>query len=155
MTTEKLAYRKAELSDLPKIVKMLADDFLGKSREEFSLPLLPSYIEAFEEINRDSNNLLAVVDLPNHKTIGTIQLTFIPGIAMKGAKRLLIEAIRVDDSFLNQGIGTKMMEWAIEEGMKKGCKIAQLTSNQLRQDAHRFYEKLGFEATHYGFKRYL
>jgi GNAT superfamily N-acetyltransferase len=150
-----LIFRKAELSDLPKIVEMLADDFLGKSREKFSLPLLPSYVEAFEEINLDPNNLLAVVDFPNRKTIGTIQLTFIPGIAMKGTKRLLIEAIRVDDSFLNQGIGTKMMEWAIEEGMKRGCKIAQLTSNQLRQNAHRFYEKLGFEATHYGFKKYL
>lgn len=150
-----LIFRKAELTDLPKIVKMLADDFLGKSREEFSEPLLPSYFEAFKEIDCDSNNLLSVVDLPNRKTIGTIQLTFIPGIAMKGAKRLLIEAIRVDNSFLNQGIGTKMMEWAIEEGMKRGCKIAQLTSNQLRQDAHRFYEKLGFKPTHYGFKKYL
>lgn len=90
--------------------------------------------------------------MENHKTIATAQLTFIPCLAIKGSKRLLIEAARVDDGFLNQVIGKKLMEYAITVGKKNGCKSAQLTTNKIRTDAHRFYERLGFKPTHLGMK---
>jgi len=150
-----LNFRKAQKSDLEEIIRMLSDDFLGKEREDFKIPLPKHYIEAFDEINNDPNNLLIVADHPDKKTVATMQLTFIPNLNRKGSKRMQIEAVRVDNAFRNQGIGAKMMEFAFKKGREQNCKIVQLTTDTSRDDARRFYERLGFEATHLGMKLFL
>ena len=146
-----LIFRQAIFNDLPAIVRMLADDFLGTNRERLEDPLPESYVKAFEEIEASETNELIVAELDG-AIVGTTQLTFIPGISQLGAKRLLIEAVRVDSKYRGCGIGKQMMQWAIERAKTAGCKTVQLTTNNDRKDAHRFYENLGFKGSHLGMK---
>src|SRR5215203_7367835 len=147
----KLAFRNARNEDLPVIVRMLADDFLGKQREKLDNPLPESYRNAFHEIDADSNNELVVAELDG-AVVGILQLTFTPSISYQGGKRCTVESVRVDSAQRGKGIGRKMMLWAIERAKEKGCISMQLTTNNDRIDAHRFYEQLGFAASHVGMK---
>lgn len=149
-----MTFRKALREDLPSIIEMLANDFLGKTREKFEIPLPKSYYDFFEMIDSDSNQELTVLELDG-EVIGTMQLTFLPNLNFGGSMRLLIESVRVKDSLTGKGIGTKMMEYAINRAKDRHCKIVQLTTDKRRKDAHRFYEKLGFVASHEGMKLHL
>src|SRR3982751_3933137 len=146
-----LHIRRAVINDLYTIVRMLADDFLGEQRERVEDPLPDTYLKAFNEIDADPNNELVVAE-QNGKVIGTLQLTFTPSISFRGGKRCTVESVRVDGKFRGQGIGREMMIWAIEQAKERGCKSMQLTTNSERTDAHRFYENLGFKASHVGMK---
>ncbi|TGR29261.1 MULTISPECIES: GNAT family N-acetyltransferase [unclassified Mesorhizobium] len=149
-----IQFRKAQASDLPAIVAMLADDPLGASREDASLPLAQGYVDAFNAIDADPNQLLAVA-VDGAAVIGTLQITFLAGLSRKGAWRGQIEAVRVADGRRSEGIGKKMFEWAIEQCRARGCGLVQLTTDKGRADAHRFYEGLGFTASHIGYKKSL
>ena len=151
MHTGSLKFRQAEAADLPRIVAMLADDYLGRSRELLSEPLDERYGRAFAAIDADPNQLLAVAELDN-EVVGCLQLTFIPGLSRIGQWRGLVEAVRVDARLRGRGIGQQMMQWAIRECQNRNCSFVQLTTDKSRSDAHRFYERLGFQATHEGFK---
>jgi GNAT superfamily N-acetyltransferase len=149
-----LTFREAEMADLPAIVRMLADDLLGKDRERLEDPLPECYTKAFREIDADPNNELIVAEL-DRKVVGTFQLTFTPSISSQGGKRCTVESVRVDSAYRGKGIGHKMMRWAIERAQGKGCAVVQLGSHKDRTDAHRFYEKLGFSTTHVEMKLIL
>ncbi|MDQ4122521.1 MAG: GNAT family N-acetyltransferase [Acidobacteriota bacterium] len=151
---ENLTFRRATLNDLPKIVEMLADDFLGAQRERFQIPLPEDYVRAFEEIDADENNDLIVVE-QNGEIVGTLQLTFIPSISFQGGRRAQIESVRVAANKRGQGIGRKMFEWAIRRAQRKNCRMIQLSTSNDRADAQRFYESLSFKASHVGMKLYL
>lgn len=144
-------FRPATIEDLPEIVRMLADDFLGSQRERYEEPLPESYLKAFAEIDSSPNNELIVAEIDG-EVIGTMQLTFIPNIAFQGGKRMLIESVRVDSKLRGQGIGKKFMEFAINRAKEKDCLFVQLTTAADRTDAHRFYKDLGFTASHVGMK---
>jgi GNAT superfamily N-acetyltransferase len=143
--------RAAVQDDLPEIVRLLAADAVTGNRERYSDPLLPSYEEAFREISQDPNNELIVADL-NGAVIGTLQLTFIPNLTLRGGKRALVEAVFIDQQYRGQGIGKKLMQWAIERARQRNCRMIQLTTNKARHDAQRFYEALGFTGSHIGMK---
>ena len=130
---------------------MLANDALGSEREDSSLPINQSYSEAFEAINKDPNNELIVAQTDS-QIVGMMQLTFIPYLTHKGSWRCLIEGVRVSEQFRGQGLGTVFFNWAINYAKKKGSSLIQLTSDKQRPEAIRFYEKLGFKASHEGFK---
>lgn len=151
MVAEKMIIRKATEHDLPLIVKLLANDSLGKQRECYQEPLPESYMNAFSEINSDKNNFLVVME-DNSVIIGTLQLTFIPYLTYKGGKRALIEGVRIDESYRGKGIGKQLIEWAIEKSRQQGCYMVQLTTDKKRPDALEFYKKLGFIASHEGLK---
>ena len=144
-------FRRAEAADLRAIVRLLADDELGQQREDARLPLDPAYGAAFRAIRADPNQLL-VVAVEGDEVVGTLQLSFIPGLARKGAWRGQIEAVRIAASRRSDGLGQRMFEWAIEGFRARGCRLVQLTTDKERPDAHRFYERLGFVATHLGYK---
>lgn len=146
-----LTFRGAEKRDIQNIICMLADDFLGQQRERLEDPLPESYIKAFREIENDPNNELIVAEL-NGEVVGTLQLIFTPSLSYQGGKRCTLESVRVDEQFRGQGIGREMMLWAIERARKEGCISMQLTTHGERKDAHRFYENLGFTASHVGMK---
>lgn len=150
----KLTIRRAIRSDVSDIVRMLADDALGVQRETYESPLPGSYYAAFEAISADPNNEL-VVACEGGRAIGVLQLTFIPYLTYRGSWRALIEGVRIDDSARSRGHGRKLFEWAIERARQKGCHLVQLTSDKSRADAIRFYESLGFVASHEGFKLHL
>jgi GNAT superfamily N-acetyltransferase len=143
--------RLAQLRDLELVIRMLADDFLGQQREDLSEPLNENYVKAFNEIDADANNELIVAELDG-KVIGTLQLTFTPSLSYRGSKRCTVESVRVDKSLRGKGVGREMMLWAIERAKEKGCISMQLTSHKDREDAHRFYEQLGFANSHVGMK---
>ncbi len=147
-------FRLAVRSDVPDIVRMLADDALGVKRESYESPLPESYYTAFEAIGADPNNELVVACLAG-RVVGVLQLTFIPYLTYRGSWRALLEGVRVDTSARARGIGRKLIEWAIERARQRGCHLVQLTSDKARVDAIRFYESLGFVASHEGFKLHL
>jgi ribosomal protein S18 acetylase RimI-like enzyme len=144
-------FRRAELADLPSIVALLADDALGRGREEPGPPLHPAYTDAFAAIARDPNQLLAVAALDG-RVVGTLQLSFLPGLSLRGAWRGEIEGVRVASALRGSGLGREMLLWAIEQCRARGCRLVQLTTNAARTDAQRFYERLGFQRSHVGFK---
>lgn len=147
----KIKFRTATINDLPAMVRMLADDFLGAQRERFEDPLPESYINAFEEIETDPNNELIVAE-KDGEVIGMLQLTFTPSVSFRGGKRATVESVRVDKKYRGHGIGREMMLWTIERARAAGCISIQLTTNAEREDAHRFYRDLGFKGSHLGMK---
>jgi GNAT superfamily N-acetyltransferase len=147
-----ITMRRARRDDLPAIVGMLADDHLGAMRE--SPDDLSPYESAFAVIDNDPHQLLVICETDGHVT-GTMQLTFIPGLSHKGTTRMLIEGVRIHRDARSSGLGTHMIQWAIEQAREHGCGMIQLTTDKTRKDAHRFYERLGFEQTHLGFKMKL
>jgi len=147
----KLVFRPARREDLPIIVWMLAEDDLGSQRERFEEPLPDSYYKAFDEIDKDSNHELIVAEMDG-KVVGTLQLMFLPSISYQGGLRAQVESVRVDGKLRNQGIGAEMMKWAIERAKQRDAHLVQLTSHKSRNDAHRFYERLGFTKSHVGMK---
>ncbi|KUJ67972.1 GNAT family acetyltransferase [Streptomyces albus subsp. albus] len=141
--------RPATAEDIPDIVAMLADDALGASRE--SPDDLAPYRAAFERIAADPQQRL-VVAVREGRTVGTLQLTLVPGLSRRGATRSIIEGVRIHADERGSGLGTLLIEWAVEASRGAGCQLVQLTSDATRLDAHRFYQRLGFEASHLGFK---
>jgi GNAT superfamily N-acetyltransferase len=154
MTQQDIVFRLATRQDLPYIVRMLADDDLGRQRERMVDPLPESYYSAFEQINRDPNHELIVAER-NGEAIGTLHLMFLPSISFQGGLRAQIESVRVDKRFQNNGIGSTMMKWAMDRAKQRGAHVAQLTTHNSRVDAHRFYERLGFKGSHLGMKMSL
>jgi GNAT superfamily N-acetyltransferase len=146
-----VAFRRAASGDLEAIVGLLADDPIGSARESVGARLDPCYQAAFAAIVFDPNQLLAVADRDG-RVIGVLQLSFIPGLARRGMWRGQIEGVRIAGAERGSGIGRAMLVWAIEECKKRGCGLVQLTSDKRRPNAHRFYEALGFRATHEGYK---
>jgi len=149
-----MIFRKAVKEDVREIVRMLADDELGAARERYEEPLPEVYYEAFADMEAQRGNqiLLAV---EGDAVRGCLQLIIIPGLGRLGMRRAIIESVRVDRAYRGQGIGQVMIKEAIELARAENCQMVQLTTDKSRSDAHRFYERLGFTATHEGMKLVL
>ncbi|MFE1921646.1 GNAT family N-acetyltransferase [Streptomyces asoensis] len=147
-----LEIRAAVPDDIPAVVALLADDPLGAQRE--SPDDLGPYLAALERLSADPNQRL-VVAVREGRVVGTLQLTIVPGLSRRGSTRSIIEGVRVHADERGSGLGTRFMEWAIEESRRENCQLVQLTSDTARTDAHRFYQRLGFVASHVGFKLQL
>jgi GNAT superfamily N-acetyltransferase len=149
----RLLLREAVRADVPALVSLLADDQLGAERDGITDAAdLRAYEAAFAEIDRDPAHLLVVAETPAGAVAGTMQLSFLPGLARRGSRRAQIEAVRVAESHRDQGLGSAMIRWALAEATRRGCALVQLTTDKRRADAHRFYERLGFVASHEGMK---
>jgi ribosomal protein S18 acetylase RimI-like enzyme len=146
-----IVFRRAQSSDLPDIVALLADDELGRSREDASVPVNGKYVEAFEALERDPNQLMAVL-VADGVVVGCLQISFIPGLSRLGMWRGQIESVRIASGHRDEGLGRRLVEWAIAECRKRGCGLVQLTTDKTRLDARRFYESLGFQSSHEGMK---
>jgi len=147
-----LEIRAATRVDIPAIVAMLTDDPLGAQRE--SPDDLTPYLTALERLSSDPHQHLVVAVREGH-VVGTLQLTVIPGLSRRGSTRSIIEGVRIHADERGSGLGTQLIEWAIDESRRQDCQLVQLTSDNTRTDAHRFYERLGFTASHVGFKLQL
>ncbi|MGW8630213.1 N-acetyltransferase family protein [Streptomyces sp. NPDC055793] len=147
-----LEIRRTTAADLPAVVAMLADDPLGAQRE--SPDDLEPYLAALERLDADPNQHV-VVAVRDSRVVGTLQLTIVPGLSRRGATRSIIEGVRIHADERGSGLGTQLIEWAIDESRRQGCRLVQLTSDKTRTDAHRFYERLGFSSSHTGFKLQL
>ena len=147
-------FRRATAADLPAMVRLLAEDPLGARRERYAEPLPPSYAAAFAAIDRDPNQELCVV-CSEGGVVGVLQITFIPYLTYQGGWRALIEGVRIAPPMRSRGRGRIMFEWAIERARARGCHMVQLTSDKARPDAIRFYQALGFVASHEGMKLLL
>lgn len=146
---DRYAIRRAISRDVAAIVDLIAADQIGQDRDGGDLG---PYMQAFAAIDADPAQLLVVVADPAGAAVATLQLSFIPGLARHGALRAQIEAVRVTQRLRGRGIGAALLEWAIAEASRRGCGLVQLTSDKRRVDAHRLYGRLGFTASHDGFK---
>lgn len=144
--------RRAQINDLPPIIALLANDKLGKQREDYRLPLPIKYTNAFDSINNDPNQELMVMVDSEQEVIGTFQLSFIPSLTYQGGLRAQIEGVRIHQLFRGKGLGRILFEWAIARARDKGAHILQLTTDKKRPLAIRFYEDLGFVPSHEGMK---
>lgn len=144
--------RRAAADDVSRIIELLRDDRLGKTREHADLT---AYERAFRLIDADPQQLLAVVCDAVGTIVGTMQLTLLPGLSRGGMIRLQIEGVRVAEEARGLGLGTLMLEWAERYGIEHGASIVQLTTDKSRTDAHRFYQRAGYAASHEGFKKPL
>lgn len=145
--------RIATRADVPAVLTLLADDDISRARGFGTVEekVDAAVWAAFEAIDADDRNEL-IVAVDGADVIGTCQLTFIPGLSRGGAERMLIEAVRIEAGRRGQGLGGKLIRWTIERARERGCRMAQLTTDKRRTDAHRFYAALGFEASHEGMK---
>lgn len=147
-----LVLREAVAADVSAIVELLAADQLGVERDGISADAdLQPCLSAFHQIDADPAHLLLVA-ADGGQVVATVQLSFLPGLARRGATRLQIEAFRVRQDHRGRGVGTAICEWVVQEARRRGCALVQLTSDKARADAHRLYERLGFTASHEGFK---
>jgi len=152
LPTGSCTLRTAVAEDLDPILELLADDPISASRGDTANPGdRLAYERAFTAISADPAHQLLVATIDS-EVVGTMQLTVIPGLARVGASRLQIEAVRVRSNKRNLGLGAAMIRWAVDQAPELGCTLVQLTSDAARVDAHRFYERLGFTASHVGFK---
>jgi len=149
-----LRVRRATDDDVPAILALIVDDGLGKSREDLSTPLNPKYRAAFAALSADPNQLMAVLvdDAAAGEVIGCLQLTFIPGLSRQGAWRCQVESVRIASQRRGRGLGRLLFDWVFGECRRRGCALVQLTTDKRRTDARRFYESLGFTASHEGMK---
>jgi GNAT superfamily N-acetyltransferase len=150
-----ITLRAARREDVAAIVRLLADDGLGAGREVVSDPPAAAYLAAFEQIAANPRTLLAVAEDAGGVVVGTLQLTFIPGLSNQGAEQALVSAVRIGSSLRGRGLGEIMMRWAMDAARARGCRQMELLSHASRTDAHRFYERLGFAKSHVGMKRGL
>jgi len=150
-----MKFRKATINDVSIIVEMIADDELGKKRENFQNPLPNDYLNAFEKINSDENQELIVLENENSDIIGTLQLSFIQYLTYQGGIRAQIEAVRIRKDKRGLGIGKTMFKWAINRAKERNAHLLQLTTDKKRPKAIEFYEDLGFKATHEGMKMHF
>jgi GNAT superfamily N-acetyltransferase len=147
-----LTFRLAARSDVPAILELLADDEVSRARDgAISEAGDAAHWAAFDAIDADPRNELIVVE-EDGVPVGTFQLTFTPSLSRGGSERMTIEAVRVRSDRRGSGVGRQMMAWALDRGRERGCRLAQLTTDKRRADAHRFYESLGFVASHEGMK---
>lgn len=147
-----IRFRIATKKDVPFIVEMLADDKLGALREDYCEPLPQVYYHAFEQINIDKNQELIVVENETKEIIGTLQLSFIPYLTYQGGVRAQIEAVRIRKDQRSKGYGEQFFKWAIERAKERKAHVLQLTTDKKRPEAIKFYQKLGFQASHEGMK---
>jgi len=150
-----MVIRQATIKDVPLLVEMIAKDKLGKKRENFRVPLPKKYLEAFTKIESDPNQELVVIEDEDKNVIGTLQLSFLQYLTYQGGIRAQIEQVRVHENYRGQGIGQHLFEWAIDRAKKKGAHVVQLTTDKQRPEALRFYENLGFKASHEGMKLHI
>lgn len=148
----RLSFREARAEDVPEVLRLLKDDALGQARE---LGDLAAYHEAFARMQAEGANHLIVGEATDGAIVATYQLTFISGLSLSAARRAQVESVRVDSRLRGQGMGHQMFEDVEARARAAGCRLIQLTMNASRTESNKFYQKIGFEPTHTGFKRAL
>lgn len=149
-----MTFREATAADLPQIVRLLADDPLGSTRETPGEEIPEAYFTAFAAIEKDPNNAVIVAEVAGDLA-GCLQLTYIPGLTYTGSERAQIEGVRIAAEQRGRGVGQLMINWAIDQARARGCRVVQLTTDRQRPDAIRFYQKIGFRPSHMGMKYHL
>ncbi|AWK87700.1 GNAT family N-acetyltransferase [Azospirillum thermophilum] len=149
--TGALRFRVAGKADLPALVRLIADDALATGGDVYGEPLDPAYAEAFDRMAAQPGNRFVLAEIAG-EAVGCFQVTVTHGLSRRGAARATIESVKVASGRRGQGIGAAMMRHAIALAEAEGCALVQLTTQTARADAHRFYERLGFRATHLGMK---
>lgn len=147
-------FRKARRTDVPGIVRLLADDPLGATRETYADPLPAAYLRAFDAIAANPA-IEIIVAVQGRAIVGCLQLTITPGLTRRGMIRGQIEGVRVAASLRGRRVGEALIAHAVARAEKRRCGLVELTTDKARPDAHRFYERLGFKATHIGMKKAL
>lgn len=151
---EDLTIRFAREDDIPALVAMFAADDIGGHGDTADPAAMPDYMAAFHAIEKSSNETLYVAEL-NGEVVGTFQTVILTKLVGRGAVTMKIEAVQTRADMRGRGIGAIMIGHCIEDAKECGVKTIELGSNMARLDAHRFYERLGFDKRHFGFSMKL
>ncbi|RCW88907.1 GNAT family N-acetyltransferase [Paracoccus lutimaris] len=151
MTASALGFRPATRADVPAVIALLADDMLGQGRETADLA---PYLAAFDAMQAEGANQL-ILGVIGAEIVACYQITFISGLSLSAARRAQIEGVRVASDRRGQNIGEALVHDAETRARAAGCTLLQFTTNRSRSDAHRFYDRLGFTASHIGYKKSL
>lgn len=151
---DKVVVRVATRDDVPGMMRLLRTELPHSLDLATSGENDPRYLEAFERVSADQNQLLIVATM-KERVVGATQMTMIPYVAYGGGWIGHIEAFAVDPFVRRQGVGARLVAFAVDAARARGCFRLQLTSNKRRSEAHRFYERVGFVASHEGFKMML
>ncbi|MEZ2221058.1 N-acetyltransferase family protein [Rhizobium sp. RCC_161_2] len=154
MNSADLIIREARESDLPALIALFAADALGGHGDTTDPSAYEDYLRAFRTVQSSSNQALYAAELAG-EVVGTFQAMITTTLNARGSSSMIIEAVQTRSDLRGQGIGAAMIEFCIAEAKSRGVRLVQLTSNAVRKDAHRFYERLGFKPTHLGFKMAL
>lgn len=146
-----LIIRVAQTADVPAIVSLFAADTVGGHGDTTDASALPDYLVAFAQISESPNETLYVAERDG-EVVGTFQTMLTTTMTGRGGSSMIIEAVQTRSDCRGQGIGAQMIGFCVEKARQQGCRQVQLTSNAARLDAHRFYERLGFQKSHFGFK---
>lgn len=149
-----LTFRTATKDDLHAVIALLADDEIAENREKPVEGVSDEYLRAFAAMESEHYNHMLLAE-SGGRIVGCLQLAFVPGLSRKGTKRAIVESVRVAADRRGSSVGTSLMKEAIRLAREGGCGIVQLTSDNRRSRAHLFYRRLGFEQSHYGFKKEL
>lgn len=151
MSVSDLIIRRARETDLTDIIAMFAADEKGGHGDTTDPDAFEDYLKAFYIIDASPNENLYVAELGG-EVVGTFQLLFTRTLTGRGSLTMVLEAVQTRPDMRSRGIGKAMVDYAVEEARRRDCRVVRLTSNDTRTDAHRFYERHGFEKTHAGFK---
>lgn len=147
----RMVIREAVAGDLPALIAIFAADALGGHGDTTDPQAYGDYLAAFEAIDASANDCLYVAELDG-EIVGTFQTTLCRSLSGRGAASMIVEAVQTHPDYRSRGIGKVMIETAIEAAKTQDCRLIQLSSNAVRKDAHRFYQRLGFTPSHIGFK---
>jgi ribosomal protein S18 acetylase RimI-like enzyme len=143
--------RDATEADLPRLVELLDQLSLDGSREAVESTVADEYRAAFDAIQRDANQRLLVLEADG-ELMGSLVLVIVPNLTHRGKPWATIENVVIDERARGSGLGRRMIQYAIEQAKAAGCYKVALTSHKDREDAHRFYESLGFVSTHEAYR---
>ncbi len=153
-----IVFRQGERNDLNQIIRLLADDPLSgdlESAQDISAERIPKACQqAWEDVVASKENQILVA-AKGVQVIAVLQLTMIPSLTLRGSRRAQIEGVRVASAYRSQGVGSQLMRWAIDLAKEENCELVQLTMDRRRERAIDFYRRLGFVASHEGFKMQL
>ncbi|MEZ2390136.1 GNAT family N-acetyltransferase [bacterium RCC_150] len=149
-----VALRLARADDLPRIVELLEADAMGPD-DGLPLTTAEDYLHAFKSLRNEPSNELWVAIGPDGEVLGTLQMVYFTTLSWNAARRAQLAGVRIAPSQRGRGTGTELVTWAVERARSQGCRVIQLSSDKRRIDAHRFYARLGFVATHEGLRRDL
>lgn len=154
MPSQELLIREARESDLPSLIALFAADVMGGHGDTTDPSAYDDYLRAFRAIAASPDQTLYVTELAG-EVVGTFQTMVMTSLNARGSSVMIIEAVQTRGDLRGQGIGAQMINFCIAEAKGRGMRLVQLTSNAVRKDAHRFYERLGFKPSHLGFKMAL
>jgi GNAT superfamily N-acetyltransferase len=147
--------READVRDIQDILLLYEQLFSNTDQAEINRAAkIREHTKALFEIKQNQNHHLLVAEIEG-MVVGTLAIIIIPNLSHMGRPWAIVEDVIVDESHRGLGIGSLLMQRAIQLAKERDCFRVILASSKQRDESHKFYESLGLEAYGYSFKVHL